>query len=108
MLMLDLLNEFRNVCAHGERLYNFVFKKGKNIPGITSHFYSPHNIRFASKLFDCILISGLFTSKKEYNMLLKRVSHEIELLEKLLAPNQFNVVLMNMGFPKDWEEKLKL
>ncbi len=108
MLMLDLLNEFRNVCAHGERLYNFVFKKGKNIPGITSHFYSPQNIRFASKLFDCILISALFTSKKEYNILLKRISREIESLKKLLAPNQFNVVLMNMGFPKDWDKKLKL
>lgn len=108
MLMLDLLNDFRNVCAHGERLYNFVFKQGKNIPGITSHFYSPQNISFASKLFDCVLISGLFTPKKEYYTLLKLISREINSLEKILTQNQFNVVLMNMGFPKDWKEKLKL
>ena len=108
MLMLDLLNAFRNICAHGERLYNFVFKKGKNIPGITSHFYSPQNIHFSSKLFDCILIIGLFIPKNAYNDMIKQISQEINSLNKLLSQGQFNVVLMNMGFPKDWKEKLVL
>lgn len=106
--MLDILNDFRNVCAHGGRVYNKIYKKGKNIPPISSHFHSPYKLKFNSKLFDCILITGLFIAKKDYQRLIKQVSEELKTLQKALASNQFNIVLMKMGFSKDWKDKIKL
>ena len=108
MYMLDILNDFRNICAHGNRLYNRIFKKGKHIPPISTLFHSPYNLKFNSKLFDCILITGLFISKKEYTRFIKDISEEIENLQSELSSSQFNIVLMNMGFAKDWKEKIKL
>ena len=105
--MLMLLNHFRNVCAHDERLYNVVFKKGGNMPKIIL-FHKQTSFSFKSKLFDCILILGLLLQKKDYQRLYNQMVSELSRLSEKLPQNLFNAVLLNMGFPKNWKSDLKI
>lgn len=105
--MIRFTVEFRNLCAHEERLYDHIYKlsNGK-IPKI-SFFYmkSPH--RFISRFVDAIFILGLFLTKKDYKTLLKEIENELRILTKELDPKITNQILIRMGFPKNWKAELK-
>lgn len=103
--MLTFLNQFRNICAHDERLYNTIIKKYKKIPKINL-FHLQQNIQFNSKLFDCIIILKLFISKKDYQYLIHDLSKEIHSLSIKLPQNIYNLVLIKMGFPKTWSDSI--
>lgn len=104
--MLRFLNDFRNICAHGERLYSSLIKHGRSIPRI-SLFHKPAAI-FNSRLFDCVLILGLFITKKDYKNLVRQFSSEIDVLQESLQQNHFNAVLIKMGFPSNWPTRIAL
>jgi len=106
--MVDLAIHYRNICAHEERLYNTIIKRrnGK-IPQIILFHHIPP-LPSKSKVYDCILIVGLFIPKKEYKRLLAGLVTIVEDLEKKLPQNLFNNVLIHMGFSKDWKESLRL
>lgn len=103
--MFVVINILRNTCAHEERLYNIVCKKNKKIPQI-SLFHKTSPRQFQSRLFDGIIILGLFISKKEYKCLVYSIQNEIDFLQKQLPQNIFNQVLINMGFPKNWKSDI--
>lgn len=106
--MFAFINQFRNICAHEERLYNTLLKnRSKKIPKITL-FHKSNALTFNSRLFDCILILGLFISKKDYQRLVCNLKGEITSLSTKLPSNIFNHVLINMGFPKTWEQDIKI
>lgn len=105
--MLSFINRFRNICAHEERLYNTLIKNSNKIPNI-SIFHQQSTHAFSSKLFDCILILGLFISKQDYRKLVCAIKEEIRILNSELPTNLFNQVLINMGFSKTWESDIKL
>ena len=106
--MFTFINDFRNICAHDNRLFNTVIKgtKGK-IPQIDI-FHKANHILFKSRLFDCIIILGLFLTKHDYKKMIAQISAAVNALQKELPPNIFNAVLIHMGFSKNWENDLKL
>lgn len=105
--MLTFLNAFRNICAHDERLYNAIIKKNNKIPKVTL-FHKTPQLSFKSRLFDCILVLGFFISKKEYKILVKQVTAEVDKLSHSLPQSLFNSVLIAMGFAKTWQSDLHL
>lgn len=105
--MFQFINRFRNICAHEERLYNTLIKTKNKIPKI-SLFHKTNTPPFNSRLFDCILILGLFISKKDYQQLIGTIKEEITSLTPNLPPSIFNQVLIHMGFSKTWEQEIKL
>ena len=106
--MFNVINVLRNTCAHEERLYNIICKnnRGKTPRISLFHQASPH--AFQSRLFDGIIILGLFITKKEYSCLVKAIKHEIDTLSKQLPQNMLNQVLIEMGFSKNWSKELNL
>ena len=105
--MFFLINVFRNTCAHEERLYNLIYKNKGKLPKIAL-FHKETPRTFESRVFDGILIIGLFVTKKDYNTLVHSISEEIDLLSKELPQNVFNQVLLQMGFHKNWKAEIKL
>lgn len=102
------INQFRNICAHEERLFNTVVKDRYNhIPHII-HFHKARPYPFKSRLFDCVLILGFFLSKKDYGKCIRQLSDELEHLQNHLPPSLFNIVLIQMGFSRDWMSKTEL
>lgn len=105
--MFSIINILRNTCAHEERLYNIVCKNNnKSLKIALFHKTTPRP--FQAKLFDGILILGLFISRKEYKCLISSIEYEIRNLQKQLPQNIFNQVLINMGFPKNWKSEILL
>lgn len=106
--MFALINIFRNICAHEERLYNKTVKDNKKKTPKIFMFHQKDPQTFTSKLFDCIIILGLFISARDYKKLVSDFEKEIIVLSKELPQNIFNQVLINMGFPKNWEKDIRL
>lgn len=105
--MFFFINEFRNICAHEERLYNTIIKNKNKIPEIVL-FHKQNPIKFTSKVIDCILILSLFLSKRDYQKLTIKIKDEIDLLSKKLPQNIFNAVLIKMGFGKNWGKDISM
>lgn len=105
--MIRLIVEFRNICAHEERLYDHVSRLPNGKLSKVSYFYMEHPAPFNAKIIDAIFILGLFIMKKDYQQLVKELSHEIDLLSSELDSRILNQILIRMGFPKDWKEILK-
>lgn len=104
--IIFFLKEFRNICAHEGRLYDFkCFKRTNKIPQITYNFYHNNtNLVFSSKLFDVILISKVFLPKKDFKQFLKSVELELNQLEiDIGGKNLFNKINTDMNFPKEWK-----
>ncbi len=104
--MLRFLNDFRNICAHGERLYSSLIKYKRSIPRID--LFHKRGTGFKSRLFDCVLILGLFISKNDYKSLIRQFSTEVDALQSSLQPKHFNMVLINMGFSLNWRQNISL
>lgn len=98
--IIYFLSFFRNKCAHNERLFNLIKSK-------TTISY-PHTTEiFNGKLFDLTIIFKLFLFKKDYRKFMADLKYYIFELQKELDGSIFNKVLIEMGFPKDWENRLK-
>lgn len=76
--VFKFINDFQNFCAHNARL------------------------------FDCIIILGLFLSRNDYKKLINQIGVSLEGLQKHLPTNTYNMVLIQMGFPKNLEQELSL
>ncbi len=105
--MLDFIVKFRNICAHGERMYDTVIKRKKNIPQIT-FFYMNKPLTFSSRFADVIHILGLFLLKSDYKEFVKEISAEIYSVSAKQSPHITNEILSKIGFPKNWENRLNL
>jgi len=102
------INHFRNICAHEERLFNTVMRAGNTrIPSI-EHFHKRGTYPFKSRCFDCVLILGFFLTKKDYKKFIRQLSDELGNLQEHLPASMFNAVLIHMGFPRDWMQKIQL
>lgn len=106
--IFKFVNDFRNICAYDVRFFNTVVRRSRNkIPKIT-HFHKISPILFKSRLFDCIIILGLFLSRNDYKKLVSQIGVSLEGLQKHLPTNTYNMVLIQMGFPKNLEQELSL
>lgn len=105
--MIRFIVIFRNLCAHGERTYDYVAKYKGHIPNI-QFFYLSQSPRFTSKVVDVIRILELFLIKSDYKTLLKELSVEVKALSDELPQNTMNAVLIKLGFSKNWKSDLIL
>lgn len=101
--ILIFTNQFRNLCAHSERLYNPILRKSKKTLNIN---HINQNEKFKSKLIDVLIILQLFLSKKDFKKFISNVKFEMDDLETLLPKNIYNLVLIDMGFPKNWSTRI--
>ena len=106
--MIDFMNQYRNICAHDERLYNTVARQrnGKILPIMMFHHIPP--LTSKSRLFDCIVTTGLFVTKRDYQELIAKIEKTVGGLDKKLPHSLFNSVLIQMGFSKEWKEAIRL
>lgn len=105
--MVKFVVTFRNLCAHGERMYDYIAKYKGRIPSIQFFFLDP-SPRFNSKVVDVVRVLGLFLMKSDYKALLKELSIEVKSLSDELPQSTMNAVLIKAGFSKNWKSDLML
>ena len=97
--IIHFLNFLRNKCVHNERFFNIYKKK--------TVIVCPHSTEiFKGRLFDAVLLLKLFLFKKDFNIFRKELKVEIDKINKELNTGIFNKVLIEMGFPKNWEKRI--
>ena len=97
---LHFLNVLRNKAAHNERFFNINNSKKKiNYPHSTE--------TFKGRLIDSILILKLFLMKEDYKRFLQELENEINSLKGNINSSIMNKILIEMGLPKNWKERVK-
>ena len=107
---LVLFTDFRNVCAHSDRLYNLFFTK-KKIPAIPLTFQAvsvdgkPFSCSYNYNFFTFLLCMKLLspnTGKDSFASLKKEIEKELNRLSRQLHTVTIESILTSMGFPKNW------
>lgn len=99
--IMNFTNEFRNICAHDERLYNYTSTKTK-LKKTFLHFHS--NLKFKGNLFDVILILKFFVPKNNYIEMIAEIKKELNKLQKKINNLKYNEILQEMGFIQNWDK----
>ena len=104
--ILRFLTKFRNVCAHGERLYNY--KTYTSIPTLPIHITLSANSSGGKNDFFSVLICLKYLSQEyDFITLIKTIDEMLKEHEKILGSTYLNAIRSEMGFPSNWQDILK-
>ena len=109
---LDLLANFRNLCAHEDILYdhriqrsiqdNYIHKY-LEIEKIEGEYKYGKN-----DLFALMIIFKYMLSKDEFREMIRELSYEIDILEEKIKIVPVKMILNRIGFPTNWREIISL
>ena len=104
--MLTFLTKFRNVCAHGERLYNY--KTRKAIPLLPVHALFPTS-RTGGKndLFSVLVCFKYLSLEYDFQTFVVTLDQMLKFHEKQLGTTYITAIMSGMGFPANWKDILK-
>ena len=108
MVNLQLLSNFRNLCAHEDILYDH--RTQKVIPD--SKYHSLLNIEKKDNeyiygkndLFALIIIMKQMLSKEEFDDLLYQIGYEVDILDGKVDTVSLKTILNKMGFPINFRD----
>ena len=105
--ILDVLVGYRNVCAHGDRLYNHrILGTKKTIKKLTYYFVSnPKGSE--SSVYGLLISLRLLLPRVDYKSLVDALINELLLLSEELPIMQFNLVLAKMELTLQWRQTLE-
>ncbi|WP_046227305.1 Abi family protein [Paenibacillus dauci] len=104
--VLKAATYFRNVCAHEERLYSFKMNKPPRSSMSAGQLGISVTLLNHGNLFMMIALLKLVSAKKDFNLLLNKVSKLFDLYEASFNSLSFKDVQNKMGFPDDWKSVL--
>lgn len=105
--MLSVMTKFRNVCAHGERLFSFVTID--DIPDLPLHQKlgvqkkGQQYLCGKRDLFALLIALRYLLPASEFKDLKKSVTREIQLFSKKCHSLETERLLEAMGFPENWK-----
>lgn len=118
--LLKLLSNFRNKCAHGERVYNYAEdirgcsknrKKSNYITDLKYHELlkiptNKQNVYTSGKedVLALLIVLKYFVDKERYCNMLKKIEEAINKLSKNLKVITISPVIKKMGFVGNWLE----
>lgn len=115
--ILTYLSAVRNVCAHGNRLYCFRSTK-RPISNLELHTKleiplidrnDGNEFAYGKRdLFAVILIFKILLPKNQFRNTVNRLKKTISNLDKQLSILSIQEVLDCMGFPEDWDKRLRM
>lgn len=106
--MLDILSRVRNVCAHNERLYNYVYKKGAIKD---SYIHKVLSIpqrgtvykKGKSDLFAVLISLKYLLLEEEFAELIEQIRKQLDILYASTKRINSEQMRKYMGFPENWE-----
>ena len=107
-IYLNLLANFRNLCAHEDILY--VHRTQRSIPNDKVHaeLYIEQDelgyIYGKNDLFALVIIMKYMLSESEFKELINEIGYEIDVLDGKIDVVPLNYILNKIGFPNNWRE----
>ncbi len=105
---LQLLSNFRNLCAHEDILYDH--RTQKVIPDTKYHTFLNINKKDdiyeygKNDLFALIIILKEMLTKEEFDDMLYQIGYEVDVLDGKVDSVSLKVILNKMGFPDNFRE----
>ena len=105
---LNLLSNFRNVCAHEDILYDH--KTQRAIPDCKYHTLlnipkeDDEYIYGKNDLFSLVIILKQMLSKDDFSDLMSEIKTEVRRLDNVVSTVPLSGILERIGFPKNWME----
>ncbi|MDU2241857.1 MAG: Abi family protein [Paenibacillus sp.] len=90
---------YRNVCAHEERLYNFVMHRPPRSSSSAGHLGVPTDIISKGNLFAMVAFLKLVIAKKDYKLLISKLKKLFASYETSFTSVNFSDIQNKMGFP---------
>ena len=107
-IYLNILSNYRNLCAHEEVLYDH--RTQRSIPDNKYHFEldipkeEDEYIYGKNDLFAVIIILKIMLNERDFRNLMNEVSYEIDLLSGRIKVLKIEQILEQIGFPKNWHD----
>ena len=108
MTYLQILSNFRNLCAHEDILYDRRIQKA--IPDTKYHTFmniekkDDEYLYGKNDLFALMIIMKEMLSTEEFNDLLYQIGYEVDILDGKVDTVSLKVILNKMGFPNNFRE----
>ena len=105
-LFLELLSNFRNVCAHEDILYDH--RTQRAIPNTKYHEYlsipeeDDGYIYGKNDLYALVIILKIMLSKEEFDEMITEIKYEVDTLDNQIDVIPTEDILNKIGFPKNW------
>ena len=104
----------RNLCAHDERFYDFVYKSSLSTTHIPNFSIFAIPVRHGNCLygtndtFSIAVILSILLSKKDVREFVSSLKKEFTKLNSLLTTISANIIFQKMGFGPHWEKLTQL
>ena len=105
---LNLLSNFRNVCAHEDILYDH--RTQRSIPNCKYHELlnipkeEDEYIYGKNDLFSLVIILKQMLSKEDFKNLMIEIKQEVKKLDDIVSTVPLTGILERIGFPNNWME----
>lgn len=109
---LQILSNFRNLCAHEDILYDHKTQKGINntkyhnllqISTINGEYIYGKN-----DLYALVIILKVMLREEEFNLFMNEIDYELNILEGKLSTISIDKVLDRIGFPRNYKEIIRM
>lgn len=112
--LLKIMNIFRNLCAHNERLYNYLLPRNKvvdnrfmNIQKVIPRRFSITTQNYLKRsIFICIFIIAIFKTQEQKTTFIREINNEFYNLNKKLKTISIMDIKYKMNLPFDWEQAI--
>jgi abortive infection bacteriophage resistance protein len=106
-IYLQMLSNFRNMCAHEDILYDY--RPQKQIPNTLCHklldipMIEGEYIYGKNDLFSLVIVLKQLLTDSEFVELKNEISYEIDILDGKIDSVSLDDILNRMGFPSNWK-----
>ena len=109
--VLSILSNYRNLCAHEDIVFEHkterqipdtIYHELMNIPKMDGEYIYGKN-----DLFSVIIVMKVLLKKDAFNLMLKEIEYEIELLDGRIDSIPISKILDRMGFPENYIELIE-
>ena len=105
--ILDVLVGYRNVCAHGDRLYNHRITGSKRTIKKLTYYFVSNPKGSESSVYGLLISLRLLLPRVAYKSIIDEIISELLLLKEQLPIIQFNQVLAKMELTLQWKQTLE-
>lgn len=109
---LNILSNYRNLCAHEDILYDH--KTQKMIPDTIYHRlldipkFEDEYIYGKNDLFSLVIILKSLLSEEQFRAMTNELSYEIDILTGKVSVIPINKILNKIGFPDNWRDIINI
>ncbi|EJE1827200.1 Abi family protein [Listeria monocytogenes] len=104
--IMKMATHYRNVCAHGERLYAQYMKKKPKVENLSKYLTQVENSKLSGNVFTMVALLKFVSKKKDYIEMIRCIDKLFIKYNGKIKSVSFESILETMGFSVHWKKEL--